>query len=826
MIAEQLRLEEESRDAGIRRFKRATEGKPIGGTVGGRLKIDEAVQLVAPAIHEYMSYTGPGRGGKMRAWFRALELSPEAIAYVALRSIISGASTTKGVTRATLGSSIHRALVNESNYQLFKTTHKAYLDTIEKDLAIHSSSPARRLTVINRSRRKLLIERPLPSLVDQCKAGLMILEMVLGVTNMFYSPHKTNVVLPHQDLIDAVEEINERASLLTPMKWPMVVPPVPWTGPRDGGYLSISSGLIGNKRLKAVRVSDRILDVINTIQATPWQINKEVFHVFETMLRSGYDGAGIVTIGDRPVKPWNEGEWETYKEEHPTEYLHYKQRTTEWYKTKARLSSPMVVQEMVKGIAKKFAKYDKIWFVWWMDWRGRVYPSGQLLNPQAEDYARSLLRFAEGKPLGKRGAYWLAVHLANSWGVDKVSFDDRVKWTEENTKMILSVAEHPFDDARWEDADKPWAFLAACFEWRGYKEQGESFESHLPIPMDGTCSGLQHYSALLRDKEGAKAVNLINSETPNDIYADVAERLKKRLKDELEGDGKTIREEAIRILSKDNTGELPESRVTEKVAELKGIARGWLAITDRKIAKRATMTTPYGVTVAGIGDQLEDLIKTDKIEIPGVDTNDKQTLRTACRFIGPRLRCAVSDVVIGAAVGMAWIQECAHLLGTYKVHLAWTSPMGLKVIQNYRKSNTKRYELYVGSVAKKVTLKLPIDEPKVGKSVQGSAPNIIHSLDASHLMLSVEMMASKGIRSFSLIHDSFGTHASDIDELHLCTREAFSEMYSKNIIADLNDQWRRLLDENDLQGVDLPEMPTMGELDVVSEIPQANYMFG
>lgn len=39
-----------------------------------------------------------------------------------------------------------------------------------------------------------------------------------------------------------------------------------------------------------------------------------------------------------------------------------------------------------------------------------------------EDKCRGLLEFAEGKPLGKRGVYWLQIHVANLMGRDKLSF--------------------------------------------------------------------------------------------------------------------------------------------------------------------------------------------------------------------------------------------------------------------------------------------------------------------------------------------------------------------------------------------------------------------
>ena len=43
--------------------------------------------------------------------------------------------------------------------------------------------------------------------------------------------------------------------------------------------------------------------------------------------------------------------------------------------------------------------------------------------------------------------------------------------------------------------------------------------------MDGSCNGLQNFSAMLRDEVGGKAVNLIPSDKPQDVYMEVVKSL-------------------------------------------------------------------------------------------------------------------------------------------------------------------------------------------------------------------------------------------------------------------------------------------------------------
>lgn len=68
-----------------------------------------------------------------------------------------------------------------------------------------------------------------------------------------------------------------------------------------------------------------------------------------------------------------------------------------------------------------------------------------------------------------------------------------------------------------------------------------------------------------------------------------------------------------------------------------------------------------------------------------------------------------------------------------------------------------------------------------GKAVsQAISPNWIHSLDASHLFCTVYRAIEAGIYQFSLIHDSYGCPAPDVDTLRHLTREEFYAMHKEN----------------------------------------------
>jgi len=252
----------------------------------------------------------------------------------------------------------------------------------------------------------------------------------------------------------------------------------------------------------------------------------------------------------------------------------------------AKTVSDRAMMRIRMDVCEELVNEPCLYFPYQLDYRGRAYPIPQVLNPQADDIGRALLKFANGKPLGKSGAYWLAVHLANTYGYDKASFDERVKWVEEHEAEIRASAEHPLHGSLfWADekkVDKPWCFLAACLEWVDYLNHNRSpdFESYLPIAMDGTCNGLQHLSAMGRDQVGGRATNLVRGPKPADIYQEVANRVLPRVQRDVQA-GNT---EALYWL--------------EQLTGPHG----------RKVVKRATMTTPYGVTPAGIREQLIETV--------------------------------------------------------------------------------------------------------------------------------------------------------------------------------------------------------------------------
>lgn len=74
------------------------------------------------------------------------------------------------------------------------------------------------------------------------------------------------------------------------------------------------------------------------------------------------------------------------------------------------------------------------------------------------------------------------------------------------------------------------------------------------------------------------------------------------------------------------------------------------------------------------------------------------------------------------------------------------------------------------------------------KQAAAFPPNFIHSLDASHMMLTAIACKNDGL-TFAAVHDSFWTHACDVDKLGVNLREAFVNLYKQNIMKSLKDEF-------------------------------------
>jgi DNA-directed RNA polymerase len=449
-----------------------------------------------------------------------------------------------------------------------------------------------------------------------------------------------------------------------------------------------------------------------------------------------------------------------------------------------RLKSKRISVSSQLMVAERFKEKEAFYYVWTLDWRGRAYPLASFMHPQADDSGKALLQFAEGKKLGENGGYWLAVHIAGLFGVDKCSFDERVQWVYDHEEEILDSAISPLDGQRfWCGADKPWCALAACFEWFGYQLDGNKYISHLPVAMDGSCNGLQNFSAVLRDEVGGKAVNLLPSETPQDIYTEVM------------------------------------NVVIGKLA----VDSPWKGLVTRKIVKRPVMTLPYGASQFGMRQQvIEEVVKIEEeTGVSYLGLNEKDTYKS-CGDLAAIIYSSIGEVVIAAKQAMDWLQSVARIAAKDGLPIHWHTPMGFPVLQNYYESDVKRVRVMMGT--QQISLRTQVDSTRINKRrmAQGIAPNVVHSWDAAHMMRTIIKCKDAGIEHFSMIHDSYGTHACDVETMATCLREAFIEQYTPDLLEEFKQEIMKQLPDKLIEK--LPDIPPKGTLDL-SLVLQSEFFF-
>jgi len=161
--------------------------------------------------------------------------------------------------------------------------------------------------------------------------------------------------------------------------------------------------------------------------------------------------------------------------------------------------------------------------------------------------------------------------------------------------------------------EDPFQALATCKEIIRAVDSGDpaSYECSLPVHMDGSCNGLQHYAALGRDSIGGRAVNLCDCDVPQDVYVFVM----KRVIDLIAKEAAT---------TPDVADPLSESLsiIEKKALRNNAAAKLVNGLIDRGVVKRTVMTSVYGVTYIGARKQIQEKIE-EKLEAAGVDVDER-----------------------------------------------------------------------------------------------------------------------------------------------------------------------------------------------------------
>ncbi len=528
-----------------------------------------------------------------------------------------------------------------------------------------------------------------------------------------------------------------------------------------------------------------VYDAVNIMQETEWVINKPVYEVISKLIESD-DGMGNLPTNPQTIPlPIKEVDVENNDKTSPT----YKENLVKWkrqaslvYKDRAKSKSKYIQVRQILTEAQLLL--DRSFFYpYQLDFRGRIYPKPAMLSPQGADYSRALIKFKYGKQMKENNSFDdFAIAGAGLYGeVDKEDIQTRLDWVKDRLDLFVSYAKEPLINTDWSKADKPFCFLAWCFELKDFAETGydATFITTLPIQSDCSNSGLQHYSAMMRDPVGGKATNLIPSNKPEDVYRIVAEKVIEKLKTK-----------------------------TDPMAKL------WLDYgVDRKLCKKPVMCLPYSLTQYSCRQYLQDHVEKEKIEKSRPHYFGEDLFK-ATNWLTPIVWQSINEVIVGAKEIMGFLKTVSRLVASENLPVTWTTPKPLNfpVQMMCYKKESKRVKTKMGDSIIKLSIQSDTDEIDKRKTAQSICPNLIHSLDASVLQLAVIKAKEKGVTNFSLIHDSFGCVAPDVAKLSEAIREAFCEVYEQDVLTNWAMEMKQML--SDKNAKKFPHIPVRGELDL------------
>ena len=767
----------------------------------GKVIVATSVRPLAIAIAEWIEQTEANVHSKTPISLKYIRLvNPLTTALITLKHVINTITTTKNLTATAI--KLGGRIETEISLKNFEALNPTLYQTVKKDLDKRSFNyNYKRRKFREQSKRDNVAIWQEWSTTDRLHVGMVLIDLMIEKTRLIevtteQHKHKTvKVIKQAEGTRQWISNRNNFNELLNPEYLPMVLAPKSvedgkvqghgyWTSEMPELDLVKQKGKKFINELEAFSMPE-VTKAINLMQSTSYKINKFILKVMQHAWDKSLSIGGMPPIENLPI-PNKPHDIET----NPKSRLKWKKETVIVHTENNRMASKRILYAKIINLAEQFKDYATMFFPLQLDFRGRAYCVPPFLNYQSINGAKALLNFSQGKPITKenRGVFWLAVHGANMWGNDKVSLEDREKWTIDNQNWIKDCAEDPIGNRQWEDADNAFQFLAFCDEWNRYTKEGDGFVSHIPVNVDGSCNGLQIYSLLLKDEISGKLVNCVPSKEPQDIYS-------------------LVKDQVI-VNTKDNAKNGDE------------LAVKWLDYgVKRSTCKRPVMTLTYGSTRYACTDfVVEDLTKRkDKGETHPFNDMFKPAI-----YLSKIIWQSIGENLKSAKQGMQYLQDIAKVVAKEGVPLHWVTPVGFPVFQYYPEMKSKRVQSHLMGEVFAPQIKTPTNETDKMKQRNAAAANYVHSLDSACMIRTVNIAKENGINNFCNVHDSFATHACDVDVLNKRIREAFVGIFSEDLLSKFKQQVSQNIPEEAISN--LPNRPKDGNLEL-DQLHQCKYFF-
>lgn len=424
-----------------------------------------------------------------------------------------------------------------------------------------------------------------------------------------------------------------------------------------------------------------------------------------------------------------------------------------------------------------------------IDWRGRIYTQSFYLDYQGSEFSLALINLYDGKVLDENGKFFFNVYGANLYNenaINKKSFKERNDWVIKNLDQIYNM-----DKDFILKAESPTIFAGFCLTMIKLKDN-PNYVVHNPIFLDATCSGVQHFAAMVLDLELSKYVNLINTnDDVNDFYSAVIPKINKAINDSSKNEINTFKFKNISL--------------------------------TRDLLKKVIMTKSYNVTTFGITEQLKSKLE----KVPKTITHKEKEIvvydyKVPTKENGYVLLNMIEVEKLADVINNNIFNQFPILHSIYNyltslakiymktgIPISWSTPNGLELVQGYNSSKIQKIKINFLGKNRTAVLRKWTNTKDTRREVQAIIPNIIHSLDASHLI----MVINKWNNYILPIHDCFGTHPNDMVYLAELVRETFVSLYSsQNFLKKIDDKFRENLSDYKVKilvkdGIEVVETP-------------------
>jgi len=747
-IEEQVQLERDQIAQGLKRLRDNTNSLEkksyASATIYGIYSIDTLLPVVVNRIEETTHdrlTRGTGHQFQLIKDYVS-QLEPLASAAIACKLTFDKVFSYKEGSNALVNvcDSIGHAVEDECQMRHYEKCAPGLLNVLKENYWHKSCGTHQKIVVIQTLMNRYDVDKwQTWGRANRVKLGAWLLDCIMETSGWFYKDmrqegrRRVNYVLPTAEFIEIKDRVIKESELFAPLSWPMLIEPNDWSREKPGGYL-LNEVMLGNDMVRRGQVGciqgEKPFEFLNQIQKVGYTLNSFTVNVAKELQERGISVGKFIPIIEIPIppKPVDIAENKEARKR-------YRRGRAEAENINANAFRRSCRTRMTMEAVRRFYDKERFYIPWSFDYRGRAYPIPAFLTPQDTDFGKSLIRFADESILTTEAEDWLSFQCATCYGLDKSTMAERLKWTLDNIPLITRVAKEPVANlSDWEAAEEPWQFLSACDEYYRCVITKEKETTGLCVATDATCSGLQILAGLAMDKETARLVNVLPSDRPQDAYKVVAEVAKWNCPDHIQ------------------------------------------KVMDRKIVKRTVMTIPYNAKPYSNRSYIRDALLEKGIEI------DKDDLTITVQAV----RDAMNNVVPGPMSVMKWIEsEVAKAINRGATELQWTTPSGFVVKQKIMKKKVVRLKLQLLGDCELSVATDDSHEVDKQRHKAATAPNLIHSLDASLLHLSV----TRFNKPIALIHDSVLCRATDMSILSSLVRETYMLLFAKqNYLNDFASQ--------------------------------------